>query len=348
VLVEAFNALESAGARVRVARRQGRGSASNAVVTLKVDGIVVELAVVERRHAPYQSDIPKLSQTAAAHAPHQRPMLVVPFVSPRLGDALVEAGWSWADEAGNFDIKAPGLRLRQRLVLHRPPARARALPSGAGSTAIIRWLLSEAPLGEHLDPSALMEVGHVSQPRISQLLRGLTSQELLVRDGRKYRLEALEPLVDAFLAAYEGPGGSTRFAYTLEEPSFFAAKASEILSRLLPEGAFAFSADVGPDLLAPWRRPTHTVVYVRESIAPNALGLVDAHGLEDANVLLRMPSDASLLASVTPREIGSTTIPLVDVPQLMWDLLDLGGEDRQEAVGRLREWFIHHRQTSSR
>jgi len=46
------------------------------------------------------------------------------------------------------------------------------------------------------------------------------------------------------------------------------------------------------------------------------------------------------------KDIESATISLVDVPQMMWDLLDLGGDDRQEAAGRLREWFIQHRDST--
>jgi hypothetical protein len=145
---------------------------------------------------------------------------------------------------------------------------------------------------------------------------------------------------------YAGPKGSERFVYTLEEPDPFAAKATEILGRTLASDAFAISADVGSDLLSSWRRPSHAIIYLRQSVALDDLGLVDAHGRDDANVLLRMPDDTSLFTTIMHRAFDSTKIPLVDVPQMMWDLLDLGGEDREEAAGRLREWFIQHRKTS--
>jgi hypothetical protein len=268
---------------------------------------------------------------------------VAPFVSPGLGEALIEAGWSWADTAGNFDIKAPGLRLRQRLLLHRPPPARRELPGGTGSTAIIRWLINKAPLGERLDPSTLIEIGHVSQPWVSKLLQNLAGQQLVVREGRSYRLDAVEPLLDAFLHDYRGPGGSERCAYSLDTPNELAARAAVTLGRLMPQGSFAVSADVGPDLISSWRKPTHTILYLRDSVALDELGLVDAKGRGDANVLLRMPADASLFSTLTSRSSRSTTIPLVDLPQMIWDALDLGGEDRQEAAGRLREWFLQHR-----
>jgi hypothetical protein len=345
MLLDVVQALESAGAKVRLVRRKG-SDAGVASLTLDLDGAVVELEVEERRRSPNPADVAKLARPVSGRMARHRPMLVAPFISPSLGDALIEAGWSWADAVGNFDIKAPRFRLRQRLVLKRPPRQPRELPGGAGSIAIQRWLLSKAPLDERIVPSVLTEVGRVSQPRVSQILQALARLGLLVRERGRYRLPAVDPLLDAFLRDYRGPGGSQRFAYTLDPPSQFAAKATDILGRAMAPDTFAISADVGPDLLSPWRKPTHVVVYASESIALDSLGLVGARGREDANVLLRMPTDASVFATLAVRAAGSTAIPLVDVPQMMWDLLDLGGEDREEAAGRLREWFIQHRQKS--
>lgn len=343
MLLDVVKALESTGARIRVVRTGRRGESGDALLTVEIDGRVIEFAVEERRSIPYLPDVAKLPEPSGKRTRRPRPLLVAPFISATVGDTLINAGWSWADAAGDFDLKAPGLRLRQRAAMQRPPQQHRELPSGAGSTAILRWMLSKAPLGERVDPRMLIEVGGVSQPRVSQLMRALAGLGLLTREGRVYTLEALEPLLGAFLRDYRGPGGSERLAYTLDPPSQFAVKSAEILRRALAQDAFAFSADVGPDMLSSWRRPTHTILYLRQSISLEDLGLVEARGRQDANVLMRMPTDESLFSTVIHQDAGTMTIPLVDVPQMMWDLLDLGGDDREEAAGRLREWFMQRR-----
>lgn len=343
MLLDIVKALESTGAKIRVVRTSRPADRRDASLTVEIDGRVFEFAVDERRRSPYLTDVHKLAPSGHRRNSRGRPLLVTPFMSSTVGDALIEKGWSWADGAGNFDIKAPGLRLRQRVTLQHPKRRQRELPSGAGSTAILRWLLLRMPLHERIDPARLVAVGEVSQPRVSQLMRALADLGILAHEGRRYTLEAIEPLLDTFLRDYKGPGGSERLAYTLDPPNRFAAKAAGVLGGTLAQGAFAFSADVGPDLLSSWRSPTHTIVYVRQSVSIKDLGLVDAKGRQDANVLIRMPTDESLFSTVVHHATGQTTIPLVDAPQMMWDLIDLGGEDRQEAVGRLREWFFQHR-----
>ena len=87
-------------------------------------------------------------------------MLVVPFVPEPLGTALTQAGWSWADAAGNFDLRADNLVLRQRSTATRPRGKASRLPQGSGSLAIIhfgdeiaeilRRLHTRGPLFPHL------------------------------------------------------------------------------------------------------------------------------------------------------------------------------------------------------
>ena len=38
--------------------------------------------------------------------------------------------------------------------------------------------------------------------------------------------------------------------------------------------------------------------------------------------------------------VRGVDIPLADETQLIWDLQDLGGADRLEAAGVLREWLL--------
>jgi len=103
--------------------------------------------------------------------------------------------------------------------------------------------------------------------------------------------------------------------------------------------AIAFSADLAPDLLVPWRHPTLTVVYASGSLPLDNVGLVPAEGRADASMIVRWTHDDTLLSGPAgPRLVEG--IPITDPVQQWWDLLDLGGEDRAEAADRLRRAII--------
>ncbi|HTK15538.1 MAG TPA: hypothetical protein VL769_04025 [Acidimicrobiia bacterium] len=104
------------------------------------------------------------------------------------------------------------------------------------------------------------------------------------------------------------------------------------------------STDVGPDLLAPWRTPTILVAYVSDAIDLSEIGVVPAQAQFDANVILRSPSDRSVWPTpALVADIGEVEIPLADPTQMLWDLADLGGDDRAEAASVLREWLLRSR-----
>ena len=44
-----------------------------------------------------------------------------------------------------------------------------------------------------------------------------------------------------------------------------------------------------------------------------------------------------------PAEFKGASIPLADPVQMIWDLQDLGGADRAEAAGKLRQWLLNRR-----
>jgi hypothetical protein len=54
-----------------------------------------------------------------------------------------------------------------------------------------------------------------------------------------------------------------------------------------------------------------------------------------------MPEDQSFF-SVPPlfAQVQGSDVPLVDPLQQIWDLQYLGGADRLEAAGRLRQWLL--------
>jgi hypothetical protein len=145
-----------------------------------------------------------------------------------------------------------------------------------------------------------------------------------------------EALLDRFMAEYRGPGGSEQFFYALESPADVAVRAARSLGYQV-----AVSADVGPDLIVPWRRPSTVILYVKRVSNMAALELVDAQGRHDANVIVRTPADRSVFpVPALVAELHGVEIGLADPSQMLWDLDDLGGADRAEAAGRLRECLL--------
>lgn len=103
----------------------------------------------------------------------------------------------------------------------------------------------------------------------------------------------------------------------------------------------AVSADVGPDLVAPWRSPTHVIVYVDRPINPADFDPVEAQGRADASLLLRIPDDTSVFRFPQLEvDVSGTSLPLADEAQMIWDLHDLGGDDRLESAGHLKKWLL--------
>jgi hypothetical protein len=106
------------------------------------------------------------------------------------------------------------------------------------------------------------------------------------------------------------------------------------------EVALAFSADVGPDLLVPWRHPTLAIVYADRDLPLDSAGLVPAESRVDASIIWRRTTDTTLLTVPAPWPRTIEGVPLTDPVQQWWDLQDLGGEDRREAADRLRRAII--------
>jgi len=299
-------------------------------------------AVEERRRVPYPSELVKLETLRARLAEFGTPLLVAPFVSDGVEGSLRRAGWSWADDAGNFDLRAAGLVLRQRTTSTPPPVKRTALPHGSGSLAIIRSLIGFSnDESEEAGATALAAQANVSQPRASQVLSQLHQHGLVERTGHGRWLPDRAALLDRFLSDYKGPGGSERYYYSLDPSNAVAMS----MAARAPLGSMVVSADVGPDLIQPWRRPTMLIVYVRDVIVPGtSSGLVEAQGRDDANVIVRSPGDTS----VFPRhqfvaDVQGVEVPLADPTQMIWDLHQLGGQDRLEAAERIREWILRDR-----
>jgi hypothetical protein len=341
-------ALRQAGVSVRTLATASRREAITPDQVVEIDG--VRFAIERRGRLPYPNELRRLDDLQARLRQVGVPLMVVPFVPITAEETLRAAGWSWSDDVGNFDLRAPGMLLRQR-VSTEPLAATTAskLPQGSGSLAIIRALIGFSD-DETEEPGvgSLAAQARVSQPRASQVLNQLHELELVRRMGRGRWKPDRPALLDRFLADYRGPGGTENHWYSLEPLGAVAAQLTALPRHASRAGsgseALVASADVGPDLIAAWRRPTALVVYVRGYMPDlRTTGLVPAQGRDDANVIVRFPRDTSMFP--TPGLAGTlrgVEVQLADPTQMMWDLHHLGGQDRIEAAESLREWLLTH------
>ena len=197
---------------------------------------------------------------------------------------------------------------------------------GPGTAAIARLLVAtDAPL----TGVAIAAAAGVSQPRASQVLSQLGRHEAVRPTDQGY-VGRPERLLDLYQRrARPRLTGPDAYWYGLGPAADQARRIAD-----------AFSADLAPDLLVPWRHPTLSVVYAGDSLGLEAAGLVPAEGRADATVVVRRTDDRTLLSPARPWPTTAEGIPLADPVQQWWDLLDLGGDDRAEAADRLRRAIV--------
>lgn len=338
MLIEAIRWLREAGLAVAEQAGDGRRAAGpDTVLDVSVGDRSARFAVAQRQRAPYPGELSGLVSTREALSSLGEPLLTAPYISQALGASLTEAGWSWADDYGDFDLRVPGLIFRQRRALTAPAARQRSLPRGSGSFAVIRALVGSRSSEEEVGATEIAARAGVSQPRASQVLHKLRQLSLVQRTGNGRWRPDREGLLDRFLTEYPGPGGSTEYFFGLEQP----AESARRIAGDTRGTQLAVSADVGPDLISPWRRPSTAIIYARRGIEPAGLELVRASGEHDANVIVRIPQDLSVFpAHPLSAVLRGTEIPLSDPVQMIWDLENLGGADRMEAAEKLRRWLL--------
>jgi len=193
---------------------------------------------------------------------------------------------------------------------------------------------AEAPLTQ----VAIAAAVGVSQPRASQVIKQLTELDAVRATptgfvGRRARL--LDLYLDRSRPATVEP---ETYWYSTRSLLDQARRIVDAASRV--QAQVAFSADLGPDLLVPWRHPTVAVVYTASRLELDEAGLVRAEGRADASIVVRRTNDRTLLVPTPSWPSAVDGIPLVDPVQQWWDLYDLGGDDRREAGDRLRRAIL--------
>lgn len=334
--------LEALGAHVTTALEPDLGGIRpDAVIDVIFEGAERRFLVEARARAPYPSELHQLEHVRSRIGQLGTPLLVAPYVSEALGAILIPLGWSWADAHGNYDLAASPWRLRNRTLATAPSRSGSGFPKSPAGLKIVRALIaSPRPFGDRLSQARLAAAAGVTQPRVSQILDGLEREDLVERQGRELRWQR-ESLWEAFVDRYAGPGGDERHAYALDP---LVEVALALMDSVEPASA-AISADVGADLVAPSRRPTHLIVYYRSGVPPDLepAGLVPTDSRDGANVTLVAPSDDSVFGPnelPTVRAIGERRLRLADPTQITWDLIRLGGRDRDEAAEAMKRWML--------
>lgn len=212
---------------------------------------------------------------------------------------------------------------------------ARTRRWGPGTSALVRALIAADRPTTQTELSALVGV---SQPRVSQVLAQLAKKSAVASQADGY-VGRRRKLLDLYIAEHRPA------LVDNEVPWYGLQPMREQIERVCAVAGtestrVAVSADLGPDLLAPWRHPTLTVVYADATLDLADAGFVRAEGRVDATVLVRHTSDTTLLSAFEPwpRQVG--LIPLADPVQQVWDLHALGGTDRIEAAARLAERIL--------
>ena len=169
----------------------------------------------------------------------------------------------------------------------------------------------------------------ITQPRVAQIGRLLATEDVRFADVHEADQRARLVLL---YALHHAPAVVTETLWYDIDPSH--EQVARAVAYLVEAGAVAVvSADAAPDFVAPWRSPTLTVIYTNLDVPLDSAGFVPAMARGEASIVLRHVSDPSLLEPwQAPRE---APFPLAHPLQQIWDLRDLGGEDRFEASERL-------------
>lgn len=298
--------------------------AEHVLLTTPAGRLTMHLRSHSRALSPSQLPVP----------PSRHGLLHLPRISVRAMSAAEASGWSVVTDDGHLSLLLDdGTRLRSAPVLDqgreatRPPG-----PPQYGRFAIARALLGHRPS----DQARLAALVGMTQPRVSRILAQLDSEGLLTRTAAGRTRADWDLLCDWFLDRYPGPGGLSTHWYSLE-PTVGAA--TEVMRAAAATGVrAALSGDPAADLVLPWRRPQHAVVYAERGVDLAARGFTPADSPADANVTLIVPKDRGVWSPGRWRpDPGRPGLEVADPVQVLYDLRAAPGSDAHEAANRWRD-----------
>ena len=299
-------------------------------------------AVEVKRYA--RSPRPReLAAVIAQARSSDRPLLLLASeLSHTTRQMLSDAGISYITQRdGLLHLGGKTLALGEMAPAAREPAASAAttprlaLPwRGRSAFQVLRRLL------QHDTPptqTTLAAEAHVSQPRVSQILATLAGQDLL-DSNRCLSPMQRNALIDFWIDRYPGPGGITTRWYTLlplqEAVAAAAAAANEA------DAEPALSSNLAADHLAPFARPTHATLYVRQLIDLSVAQMVRTPEPDVATIEVVVPEDPTVWnpdPAPPHANLGGTRVALADTLQIAWDIARVGGVDAHKQIDRLLE-----------
>jgi hypothetical protein len=266
-----------------------------------------------------------------------------------LGISLIALNRGTREGVHGHLIIAPGdvMPLGHALVPPAPEGRRTGVPA-RGELQIVKTLL--LPGGR--TQKEIAGWASVSQPRVSQVLKRL-AQRGLVRSSvedppagtgsespvprRTWTVVDWDRLLRHWMAGYPGPGGVTTYWYGLGPPARQVAAALSVLGGAGTDHRLLVSGDVAADLIAPWARPAHAILYTEAGADLSAAGLTPAPAAE-STLALTVPEETGLWRfadhwwQVVRRDPAPGGLPLADPLQVLHDVRRSPSVDADQAI----------------
>lgn len=261
--------------------------------------------------------------------PDGGPLVVTPFVSPRVAEIFRDHGVSYLDGVGNCRISGPGLFIHvQRPRTEPAPARPLVDPFARKSSRVVRVLLSRP--GHGWQVQALAREAGVSLGLASKVKAALVRDAYL--DERERLLYVREPakLLRQWAEHYHPPGKKLSL-FTLARPG----EAEANLARWCAANGvpYALTQLAGAWRVAPMVRYDRSAVYVSRqradlwSLDSLTTALAAKRVETGANLDLWLTDDAGVFYG--RREVGGVSV--ASPVQLFLDLRRLSGRGREAA-----------------
>lgn len=211
-------------------------------------------------------------------------------------------------------------------------ARQAAVPR-SGRPAWIRWavmrclLLATEPLRQ-IDIAALLQVKPQS---VSYAVKALGDH--IERRHDRFAAANKPALLEQWWLEYPGTGGRAFGWFSLDPIAEQTLRANEIAS--LWEARPLVSGDVAADRMAPWKRPTRSKIYVKESFDLEEDGFVPAP-IDEATLVISVPEDPTLWSRLSnPVDSGRSGYRFADAVIVYWDVRQGTDPDSSEAAEKL-------------
>ena len=269
------------------------------------------------------------------------PVLASPWVSPRMAELCLEAGWSWFDLAGNHRIEVPGLLRLQHS--GSPAVHARPRPAVNLGTPeagrVIRTLLLPAHAGRRWTQREVMCLcrPNVSLGLVNKVVRYLRDEAFLeVGADGGFRLRDPRKLLFVWRDAYRFDRHERRGYFTLLQGNRQRQALAELGAR---SGGFAaYAAFSAAELQAPHVRQPKTWLYVRSRELSLFEALVEAKRVDSGeNLVVLLPDDEGVFQ---PDDDGTPDVgrlPATNAIQTYVDLCHCGGRGEEAAEALLNQ-----------